>query len=193
MPGESQALSTARKGGEGPALLPEIVEVLRREGGGQVNINILLQQVAEKTESPELALKHFDEAIKLSEKYEDHRLRTFRALTEAIIETKANDPDEIEKRSNNRIRRWLKAVIAGSAVVGIAGTLLSVVSGGSIVVTGLLAAVGVVALAMLGPLASGESVSSNDVVRMVTAVGDVLGRASSAGGSQRRQRERKGR
>ena len=193
MPGENQALSTAPKGGDGPALLPEIVEVLRREGGGQVNINILLRQVAEKTESPELALKHFDEAIKLSEKYEEHRLRTFRALTEAIIETKANDPDEIDKRSNNRIRRWLKAVIAVSAVVGIAGTLLSVVSGGSIVVTGLLAAVGVVALAMLGPLASGESVSSNDVVRMVTAVGDVLGRAGSAGGSQRRQRDRKGR
>ena len=172
---------------------PSSVEVLRREGGGQVNINILLRQVAEKTETPELALKHFDEAIKLSEKYEEHRLRTFRALTEAIIETKANDPDEIEKRSNNRVRRWLKAVIAGSAVIGIAGTLLSVVSGGSIVVTGLLAAVGVVALAMLGPLASGESVSSNDVVRMVTAVGDVIGRAGASGEGQRRRRERKGR
>ena len=161
-----------------PVLASEIVEVLKGSTSGQINVNILLQQVTEKEESPERALQHADALISLSERYEEHRLRTFQSRTRAIIDAKISDPDEIEKRSNNRVRRQLKIVIAGCAVTGIVGMLLSAATGGAIVVTGLLATIGVVSIAMLGPLASGESISSNDVVNMVTALGKVVGKAA---------------
>ena len=170
-----------QKAGDGLALAPEIVEVLKGEGGGQININILLQHVTETAETPERLLQHADALITLSARYEDHRIEAFRARTQAIIDAKLRDPDEIEKRSNNLVRRQLKRVLAVCAISGILGALLSVAGGGPIVVTGFLAAIGVVSIAMLGPLASGESISPNDVVRMVKALGDVVSRNRTPG------------
>ena len=160
------------------SLAPGIVEALKIEGHAQININVLIQKVAEKTQSPETTLQHVETVIELSKKYEDHRLDTFRARTQAIIDAKENDPDEIEKRLNNRTRRLLKGVIAVCAIAGVAGALVSAAVGGGIVITGLLAAFAGVSIAMLGPLASGESISSTDVVRMVQALGDVIGKTT---------------
>ena len=175
----------------GAALAPEIVEVLKGASSGQININILLEQVAANEHSPERALKHADALIGLSAMYAEQRLTAFQARTRAIIEAKASDPDEVEKRSNNRVRRHLKLAIAGCALAGILGMLLSVATGGPIVVTGLLAAIGVVSVAMLGPLASGESVSSNDVVSIVTALGRVLGAKAEDNRPDRSNRKRR--
>ena len=175
----------------GAVLAPEIVEVLKGASSGQININILLEQVAANEHSPERALKHADALIGLSARYEEQRLTAFQARTRAIIEAKASDPDEVEKRSNNRVRRHLKLAIAGCALAGILGMLLSVATGGPIVVTGLLAAIGVVSVAMLGPLASGESVSSNDVVSIVTALGRVLGAKAEDNRPDRSNRKRR--
>ena len=47
-------------------LAPEIVEALKIEGHAQININVLIQKVAEKTQSPETALQHVEAAIELS-------------------------------------------------------------------------------------------------------------------------------
>ena len=69
--------------------------------------------------------------------------------------------------------------------------LLSVATGGPIVVTGLLAAIGVVSIAMLGPLASGESVSSNDVVSIVSALGRVVSTKADDKRPGRSNRKRK--
>ena len=173
-----------------PPLAPEIVEALKIEGDAQININILIRQVAEKTKNSEEALQHVEAVIELSKKYEDHRLDTFRARTQAIIDAKENDPDEIEKRLNNRTRRLLKGVIAVCALAGIAGALVSAIVGGGIVITGLLAAFASVSIAMSGPLASGESISSSDVVRMVQALGNVIGKTTpppSGHGSRKRR------
>ena len=172
---------------ERQVLASEIAEAVKGETSGQININILLQQVTEKEESPDRALEHADALIKLSERYEEHRLKTFQARTQAIIDAKANDPDEIEKRSNNRVRRQLKVVIAGCAITGIGGAMVSAVIGASMVVTGLMASIGVVSIAMLGPLASGESISSTDVVRMVNAIGDLFGKAGRSSNDRARR------
>ena len=184
---ENDPPNRLQKVDEGQMLASEIAEAVKREAGGQININILLQQVTEKEESPDRALEHADAWIRLAERYEDHRIKTFQARTQAIIDAKANDPDEIEKRSNNRVRRQLKVVIAGCAITGIGGAIVSAVIGASMVVTGLMASVGVVSLAMLGPLASGESISSTDVVRMVNAIGDLVGKAGRSGNDPARK------
>ena len=172
-------------------LVPEIVEASTDEGGAQININILLQQIAERTEDPDKVTQHFKTIIDLSKQYEEHRLEVFRARTQALIDAKKNDPDEIEKRLNNLTRRKLKGVIGACAIAGIAGALVTVIIGSGIVVTGLLGIVGVVAIAMSGPLASGESISSRDVVRMVRAVGDALGKTTPSHDDQSSQNDRK--
>ena len=85
-----------------PPLAPEIVEALKIEGDARINVNILIRQVAEKTKNSEEALQHVEAVVELSKKYEDHRLDTFRARTRAVTDAKGNDPDEIEKRLDNR-------------------------------------------------------------------------------------------
>ena len=50
------------------SLAPEIVEALKIEGHAQININILIQKVAEKTRNPEMALQHVEAAIESSPK-----------------------------------------------------------------------------------------------------------------------------
>ena len=170
-----------QKTGDGLALAPEIVEALKGEGAAQININILLRHVIERAESPERLQQQVQALIALHAEFEAQRLKAFKARTQAIIDAKSRDPDEIEKRSNNLVRRQLKRAIAVCAIGGNLGALFSVASGGPIVLTGSLAVVGVVCIAMLGPLASGESISSNDVVRMVTALGNVVGKNRTPG------------
>lgn len=184
---ENDPPNRLQKVDEGQVLASEIVEAVKSEAGGQININVLLQQVIEKEESPDRALAHADALIRLSERYEEHRIKMFQTRIQAIIDAKANDPDEIEKRSNNRVRRRLNAVIAGCAIAGIGGAVVSAAMGASMVVTGLMACVGVVLMTMLGLLASGESISSTDIVRMVNTIGDLVGKTSRSGNDQTRK------
>lgn len=178
MADEKDPLKELQKASPAPALPLEIVEALRNEGVAQININILLQQVTQNAANPETALQHAEAVMELSRKYEEHRISAFRERTQAVIDVKKRDPDEVEKRLNNRIRRVLKWAIAACAITGIGGAVLSAAAGGGIVLTGLLALVGVVSIVMSGPLASGESISSSDAIRMVRAVGDTIRKPS---------------
>ena len=51
-----------------PSLAPEIVEALKIEGDAQININILIRQVAEKTKNSEEALQHVEAVIRAVQK-----------------------------------------------------------------------------------------------------------------------------
>jgi hypothetical protein len=160
--------SKLQKADQRAGLVPEVLEALRGESPGTINVNILLQLISEKTQTSTQALEQFEQALKLARRYEDHQLETFKQRSQAIIDTKTRDPDEVDKRRNNA-RRYLKGVIAAAALVGLGGGLVVGANGGNIVMVGLLLAIGTVSIAMLGPLASGESISSNDVVRMIRA------------------------
>lgn len=122
---------------------------------------------------------------------EDHRLKTWQQRAQAVIDVKSKDPDEIEKRQNNQVRRGLKITVGACAVLGCGGAVVGAIVGAGIVVTGMLATIGAISLAMLTPLASGESVSSNDTVRILEAVKNVFhsreeGKGKSEGRNQRR-------
>jgi hypothetical protein len=168
------------------SLLPEVLAAVKQDQVGQININILLQQVTQRAGSSEEALERTESLLKMAQRYEDHRLKAFQARADAIINVKQRDPDEIEKRLNNRVRRWLKCFLAIAAVVGLGGAAVAAAYGANIVLTGMLGSAGALSVAMLGPLATGESVSSTDVVRIVQALRG--GEAADEQGGRKKRR-----
>jgi hypothetical protein len=168
----------------------EVVEAAKQLSVGQININILLPQIAAKANEPEEALRQTRALLELSEQDAQVRLRIFKETTAAIIDAKRNDPDEIDKRKHNRLRRGLKIVLAIATLVTLLGGIGGVVNGASVVLTGLLLVIGVVGIAMLGPLSVGESMSPNDVVQLVNAVKGLIPGTGSQHQAQQAKKRR---
>lgn len=152
------------------AVVPELIEVLRHEGG-HVDVNVLLVQLVQKSPDPRAMLESAKELLVLAREYEEQSVENFSKMANAVIDAKTRDPEEVDKRRNNRMRRCLKAVIGVCALGGLgAGTACAII-GAPVVVTGLLLGIGGIAVAMSGPLAAGESISANDVTRIIRAMG----------------------
>lgn len=163
-----------------PALPAEVLDAIRQSNAGQININILLTEVTQKAQSADEMVTTVRQLLALSEDYEEHQLKAFQRRADAIIGIKEKDPDEIEKRRNNQYRRGLKVVIAACALLSMGGGIACGLLDAPITVTGSILTFAVVALALLGPLASGESISPNDVVQIVQAARGARGQAAPA-------------
>jgi hypothetical protein len=111
---------------------------------------------------------------------------------QAVIDAKTRDPDEIEKRQNNAVRRGLKVLIGVLALLAITGGLVGAALGGNLIVVALALLIGAVGVAMLGPLASGESVSAADVVQIIEATGNLMPKSGAkppeTNGNKRKRR-----
>jgi hypothetical protein len=164
---DSESVSLAKSTGD--LIVPELLQAVKQEGA-HVDVNFLLVQVIQKTPDPGEMVERTKEMMALAQNYEQQRVENFRTMADAIIDVKQRDPDEQEKRRNNRMRRCLKGVVGGCAVTCLGGGILGVATSANIVLTALLVAAGAIALAMSGPLAAGESISPNDVVRIVGAL-----------------------
>lgn len=149
--------------------LPRVIEALRQEGA-PVDVNFLLIQMAQKTQSPHEVVESSRQMLAITREFEQQRVENFKNMADAVIDVKMRDPDEVEKRRNNMMRRCLKGLVGSCAVVGLGGGIVGATLGANIVVAALLIAAGGLALALSGPLAAGESISSNDVVRIVSAL-----------------------
>ena len=56
--------------------------------------------------------------LEVAQKYEDAKVENFKRMADAIIDVKIRDPDELEKRRNNRMRRCLKGIVGGALCLG---------------------------------------------------------------------------
>jgi len=165
--GETESTSVLKEAQD--VVLPEIEEALRQEGA-HVDVNVLLVQLISKTKDPDAIVLNSEKMLAVAQSYEEARVENFRRMADAIIDVKNRDPDELEKRRNNRMRRCLKGIVGGCSLVGLGGGIAGILAGSNIIVVGALLTAGCIALAMSGPLATGESMSSNDVVRIVSAM-----------------------
>lgn len=162
------------------SLLPkELVDLFQREGE-RIDVNVLLVNIVQKTDSTDKFLEEAEKLLGIAKRFEEERLSNFQRTADAVIDVKNRDPDEIEKRANNKIRRVLKIILASTSAAGAVGSGIGIWSGSSLVITGMLVALTGVCVSMLGPLASGESISSNDIVRIIHAVRQALPRISFA-------------
>lgn len=158
----------------GALVVREVLDAVAQDKSGQINVNILIQQATEKAHTSSEIITTTEQAIELARKHDEARIESFKARVEAIIDAKTRDPDEIQKRKNNGVRRCLKLMIGGIAIVAISGGITVAAVGGGIVVATLLLLTGVVSVAMMGPLASGESVSASDVVQILQGMGNLV-------------------
>lgn len=152
------------------SLIPEIAEVLEREQSQTINFNTLVLQVVAKSATSKESVDASRELLQLNREFESHALESFKERRDAIIEAKQRDPDEIDRRDNNRVRRYLKVLIAMCAVLSLGGGVSIAYLGGNLVVTVGLLSIAALSVALMGPLASGESVSVGDVVKIFNAV-----------------------
>lgn len=91
----------------GDVLLPQVVEALRKEGA-PVDVNFLLVQVVQKTQSPTEAVENSRQMLELVRELEHERVKNFTNMANAVIDAKLRDPDEVEKRRNNKAAVTLK-------------------------------------------------------------------------------------
>jgi hypothetical protein len=146
----------------------EVIEAMRSQG---VDVNVLILNLVNRTTTGAEARESAREALELAKEFENFQLEAFKQRASAIIDAKTRDPDEIDKRASNANRRQLKLAIAVLGLGGLAGAGAVIYVGGGVALGLLLAAIGAVAVASLAILASGESLSANDVVKMINAVG----------------------
>lgn len=148
-------------------LPPAVIQALRSQN---IDINVLLVQVASKSHDVEQAANLTERLLEVSSKFEAQRIKNFEASANAIIGAKTKDPDEIDKRRNNATRRTLKRVIALASLASIGGGITVACRGGSLMMVGLLLTVGFFALAVMAVLASGESMTANDVAVVANVI-----------------------
>jgi hypothetical protein len=157
-------------GPEDPAPLPvEIIEALDA-ANTSVNVNLLLIELIQKSQASEF-LERTDKLIEIVQKFELSRVENFRARADAIIDAKTRDPDEQDKRANNRTRRYLKYMIGALAPAGLVAATLGMWQGAPALVVTTLLTIVAVSLALAGRLAAGESVTTTDIVRIVREIG----------------------
>lgn len=75
-PKKQEQIDKLAKPDESSTLVPEILEAVR-DSQGTININILLQQITQKTQNSDEAIAQFDRVLELSKKYEEHQVETF--------------------------------------------------------------------------------------------------------------------
>ena len=150
-------------------VLSEVVEAIRTEEAISIDINVLLVQIVEKVNTADEIIEKTQQILSIARDFDQQKRDDFVKGAEAIIKLKTQDPDEIDKRKDSRARRFAQHVIAGCAILGIVGGVISATLGGSVVTTGILLAMGGLAIGILGPLAGNQPVTAGDVVRMIGA------------------------
>lgn len=162
----------ASKPAEEEVIQGEIHEISKYESPS-VDPNYIIANAIAKAKTPEQTIMLAREAMKVSAEYEEMRTQLFERRTNAIVEYKRKDPEEIEKRKSNSVRRFIKICVSSAMLMGVVTTLVSMILGGltpsCVAVSILLIGFSIFALAQSGPMASGESVSSNDIVRIIKA------------------------
>src|SRR4051812_12828183 len=130
-------------------VIGEVVDAIQQQekaSGQPINVNILIQQVSQKSTNPAEIVAQTEKALELVERWEQKRLQAFKDRVAAIIDAKTKDPDEIEKRQNNGVRRRLKHLIGLMAFLAVGGGIAVILMGGPIVVVTALLLVGVVSI-----------------------------------------------
>jgi hypothetical protein len=145
-------------------ILPEVLPATRN----RVDVNIFLFQVAQRVDPSEMVATT-RQMFELINEFEHKDVELFKARADALIDAKTRDPDEVDKRKSNAVRRVLKIVVAVLAAVMLFGGIGIAAYQGSIVVAALLISSGAVGLAMIVFLATGESLTASDLVRVITA------------------------
>lgn len=152
-------------------------------GGGNpnanntINLNVILNQAIQYNHKP-------DDILTVAKGLADVNLDTMKRQIEIMDQHaqmvrrhRTEDPDEVDKRKNNQTRRILKLASTGAAFVMILAAIVCLMIDRSfpfILVPLILAGGGAVTVVSMIPLASGESVSTGDIERLIVSGGNAF-------------------
>lgn len=135
-----------------------------------INVNQVFVQVTQHEEDPDRWAEQMKTSLQVMKDYEKANIEITRERLNVLREAKEQDPDGIDKRSNNQTRRGLKWVIAAMAIMCLALGVAFCYFGQPDNVISLVLGIGAMLGVGLLVLASGESISADDVVRVIQAV-----------------------
>jgi hypothetical protein len=147
---------------------PPIPPELLKEARSRVDPNVFIVQLGPRIDPHEM-VSVTKAMLNVFQEDEERSLRNYIARSNAVTENKLKDPDEIEKRKTNGNRRLLRCVVALLACVMLGGGLAYSMLHGTVVLAGLMLTIGGMALCATALLASGESVTTTDLVRIANA------------------------
>lgn len=171
---KSQENSLARnedRNSDGGVSLPaEVIQALDASTSN-VDVNVLLVQLIKKESSSTEFLAQSKEMMEIAKEFEEWRLSNFKERTNAIIDAKTRDPDEVDKRANNGARRFLKRLIGILALLALLAVGAGLWQGVPAMVMVMLLAVAALSITFAGVLATGESVTTENVVQVLREIG----------------------
>lgn len=134
-----------------------------------INFNALLE-VAARGKQVEDGLALVRQVLELRSEAEAQRVKHFREVTQAVIDAKTRDPDEVERRESAKFRRGLMAMVGISGLLFGVGSVIVGGVGGNIIAFSVLSALSVICLTYTVILASGGVLTPRNVQPIITAV-----------------------
>ena len=162
---------------------------------GSINITFALSQLAKNPESADGLISHLRQIDALNADTEKRQIENRERYLKILQDHRLRDPDEIDKRKSNDTRRFLKKTIAGTAsacIFGCIGTAIamSLSHSYSLMLVALLLGTGGLALLLsVIPLASGESMSSGDVERLLASGANAIVKVLSKVGTGEKRKQ----
>jgi hypothetical protein len=153
----------------GSSLPAEVIQALDASASN-VDVNVLLVQLIKKEPSSTEFLAQSRQIMDMAKEFEEWRLSQFKERTNAVIDAKNRDPDEIDKRANNGARRFLKRTIGILALLALLAAGAGLWLGAPALVMVMLLAVVALSTTFAGVLATGESVTTENVVQVLREI-----------------------
>lgn len=139
-----------------------------------VDANPIIESITRQAIDPEHLLELTEKALALVQKNEAERLKNYATYVQTVIAAKQSDPDEVDKRENNKFRRGQKALVATSGAFAIIGAVVCAALASSYVLTSALMVIGLLLLVITAITSSGSEISTGDVVRLMNATRRML-------------------
>jgi hypothetical protein len=153
-----------------------------------VNVNVLLNVVS-RTNSPEQALAHAERSFELIRRFEEQRVQHFRQMSDAIIAAKEKDPDERERREHAVLRRQMISLVGLVMLMSVGGTIVLAFRGVPTLVLAVPLFLGVVSMAILAVVGSGNTLTAKDVRGLIRTAMPLFGEKD--GDTQQLQKPKK--
>ncbi|NVJ05236.1 hypothetical protein HUW63_08295 [Myxococcus sp. AM001] len=154
-----------------------------------VDANPIIESFTRQAIDPEHLLDLTEKALAMVQKNEAERLKNYATYVQTVIAAKQNDPDEVDKRDNNKFRRGQKALVGTCGAFTLIGAIVCAALSAPFVLTSALMAIGLLLLVITTITSSGAELSTGDVVKLMNATRRMLqAEVPSPPGSTRRKK-----
>jgi hypothetical protein len=165
-----------------PLSIDTAVRELAMSGSEELRKRVL-EKFLDQCETPEEAIELINKLTSACEDYERRHLASLTKRTDAIIDAKNRDPDEIDRRKDATTRRSLALIFGAAGAVSVIGALgLAIFASVPAVFATGLVVVGGVCLGSAGPMYVGKPLDGKELISMIKELARLRGNKKKGGG-----------